>query len=108
MPEAAGLTHVELTTYSEPATLIDRLKEAGGARWLRRQTRTALERLRMVFEEPPPGELKRATVAGYEPQKAPRFGAPTGADPARAAYGVNSGGAGAAAPRGPQRGESAH
>jgi hypothetical protein len=73
-----------LTTYSEPATPIDRLKEIGAAGWMRRQTRKALDRLRMIFEEPPRGELKRATVAGYEPAKAARFGAHTGMDPSRA------------------------
>jgi uncharacterized protein YndB with AHSA1/START domain len=82
-PEPGGITHVELTTYSEPATVIDRLKEIGAASWMRRQTKTALERLRMVFEEPPEGELARVTVAGYEPEKAARFGAPTGMDPAQ-------------------------
>jgi uncharacterized protein YndB with AHSA1/START domain len=84
MPEAGGVTRVELTTYSEPATVVDRLKEIGAAGWLRRQTKKSLERLRMIFEEPPKDPLKRATIAGYEPAKAPRFGAPTGMDPARA------------------------
>ena len=82
--EGGGTTRVELTTYSEPATPIDRLKEIGAAGWMRRQTRKALDRLRMIFEEPPRGELKRATVAGYEPAKAARFGAHTGMDPSRA------------------------
>lgn len=82
--EGGGTTRVELTTYSEPATPIDRLKEIGAAGWMRRQTRKALDRLRMIFEEPPSGELKRATIAGYEPAKAARFGAPTGMDPSRA------------------------
>jgi uncharacterized protein YndB with AHSA1/START domain len=81
--EAGGNTHVELTTFSEPATVIDRLKQIGAASWMRRQTKTALERLRMVFEEPLEGELARVTVAGFEPEKAARFGAPTGMDPAR-------------------------
>jgi uncharacterized protein YndB with AHSA1/START domain len=83
-PEGGGVTRVELTTYSEPATLIDRLKELGAAGWIRRQTRRSLERLRMIFEEPPEGELKRATIAGYEPAKAPRFGGRAGMDPSRA------------------------
>ena len=83
-PEAGGATRVELTTLSEPVTPIDRLKELGAPRWLKRQTKTALERLRMIFEDPPEGELKRATIAGYEPQKAPRFGAASGMDPAHA------------------------
>jgi uncharacterized protein YndB with AHSA1/START domain len=82
--EGGGTTRVELTTYSEPATPIDRLKEIGAAGWMRRQTRKALDRLRMIFEEPPSGELKRATIAGYEPAKAARFGAHTGMDPSRA------------------------
>jgi uncharacterized protein YndB with AHSA1/START domain len=82
--EGRGVTRVELTTLSEPATAIDRLKELGAAGWLRRQTAKALARLRMIFEEPPRGELKRATIAGFEPAKAARFGVATGMDPARA------------------------
>jgi hypothetical protein len=39
----------------------------------------------MIFEEPSEGALARATVAGFEPEKAARFGARTGMDPARAA-----------------------
>jgi len=82
--EGHGVTRVELTTFSEPATIIDRVKEVGAHGWLRRQTSKALNRLRMIFEEPPQGELKRATIAGYEPAKAARFGVATGMDPARA------------------------
>ena len=37
----------------------------------------------MIFEEPQKEPLKRATIAGYEPEKAPRFGARSGMDPAR-------------------------
>jgi uncharacterized protein YndB with AHSA1/START domain len=84
-PEAGGATRIELTTYSEPATAIDRLKQIGAAGWMRRQTKKALERLRIIFEDPPRGELRRATIAGYEPAKAPRFGASTGMDPSRSA-----------------------
>ncbi len=82
--EGPAVTRVELTTFSEPATLVDRIRQLGAAGWLRRQTRKALERLRMIFEEPPRGELKRATIAGFEPDKAPRFGVAAGMDPARA------------------------
>jgi uncharacterized protein YndB with AHSA1/START domain len=82
--EGHGVTRVELTTFSEPATPIDRLKELGAAGWVKRQTGKALTRLRMIFEEPPRGELKRATIAGFEPAKAARFGVATGMDPARA------------------------
>ena len=47
--------------------MVDRVRELGAAGWMRRQTQKALNRLRMIFEEPPRGELKRATIAGYEP-----------------------------------------
>lgn len=85
-PEAGGSTRVELTTYSEPATIIDRLKQIGAPAWVRRQTKIALERLRLVFEDPPEGELARATIAGYDPLKAPRFGSPAGSDPGHPAH----------------------
>ena len=82
--EGPNLTRVELTTYSDPATLVDRFREIGAAWWVRRRTKKALERLRRIFEEPQTGPLKRATIAGYEAAKAARFGAHTGMDPARA------------------------
>jgi uncharacterized protein YndB with AHSA1/START domain len=81
--EASGVTRVDLTTYSEPATFVDRMKEIGAAGWVRRQTKKALERLRMIFEQPPRGDLKRASIAGYEPAKAPRFGVHAGMDPSQ-------------------------
>jgi uncharacterized protein YndB with AHSA1/START domain len=77
-------TQVELTTYSEPATLVDRFREIGAAWWVRRRTKKALERLRRIFEEPGSEPLKRVSIGGYDPLKAPRFGLPAGADPARA------------------------
>ena len=68
-------TRVELTFWTEPATRWDSFKEALGARsWVKRQNRTALARLRKVFEEPPKEPLARATVAGLEPATLPRFG----------------------------------
>jgi uncharacterized protein YndB with AHSA1/START domain len=82
--ETGGLTHVELTTYSEPASAMEAVKQLGAARWIRRQTKIALERLRRVFEEPSDAPLARATIAAYEPSKAPRFGAHTGTDPGQA------------------------
>jgi uncharacterized protein YndB with AHSA1/START domain len=82
--EGHDVTRVELTTFSEPATMVDRVRELGAAGWVRRQTSKALNRLRMIFEEPPRGELKRATIAGFEPEKSPRFGAAAGMDPSRA------------------------
>ena len=77
------MTRVELTTYSEPATRIDRIKEFGAASWVRRKTRKSLDRLRVIFEEPDRARMTRATIAGYEPDKAARFGAHAGMDPAR-------------------------
>jgi hypothetical protein len=69
-------TRVELTVWTEPAMRWDSFKEAFGARrWFKRQNRTALARLRKVFEEPRDEPLARATVAGLEPMTLPRFGA---------------------------------
>jgi hypothetical protein len=72
--EAGGSTRIELTTYSEPATIIDSIKQARSHRWMRRQTKKSLERLRVLFEEPAGKESARATIAGYEQLKSPRFG----------------------------------
>lgn len=74
IPEAAGTTRVELTTYSEPKTVIDRITEIGASGWVRRQSRKALRRLRDIFETGPEGDLARATIAGHDPGKAPRYG----------------------------------
>lgn len=80
--ESTGVTRVELLLETYPATRFDRLRDALCSLWLRRRVAAALERLRMVFEEPPAELLRRATVAGLEPDKGPRFGAHAGADPA--------------------------
>lgn len=70
-----GSTEVTLTLWTEPGIRWDAIKESLGARgWLKRQSRGALRRLRSVFEERPDRPLARATVAGYEPLKAARFG----------------------------------
>jgi uncharacterized protein YndB with AHSA1/START domain len=74
IPEGGGHTRVELTIYSEPKTVVDRLKEAGAKRWIQRKSKKSLERLRRIFEEQPRGDLARVTVAGMDPLKAPRFG----------------------------------
>jgi uncharacterized protein YndB with AHSA1/START domain len=81
--ESASVTRVELTTFGEPATMVDRFRQLGAAGWIRRKTRKSLDRLRIIFEEPQTKPLKRATIAGYEPEKAARFGAHPGMDPAR-------------------------
>jgi hypothetical protein len=71
----SGVTRVDLTSWTEPGALVDRLRESLGARgWLKRQQRVALERLRMVFEQPAERPLMRTTIAGYEPGTAPRYG----------------------------------
>ncbi len=72
--EPGGGTRVELITASEPKTAVDRFRQRGAHRWIRRGTKTALERLRRIFEEPAEGALQRVTVAGFEPHTAPRFG----------------------------------
>ena len=81
MPEAGGLTEVELTLLSESATPIDSIKQYLARGWVKRNAAKSLERLRMIFEEPPEKPLARATVAGFEPMKSARFGAATGMDP---------------------------
>jgi carbon monoxide dehydrogenase subunit G len=73
--QGQSLTRVELTIWSEAGTARERfLEKLGARRWVRRQAKIALERLRTVFEEERDEPLARATVAGWEPQKAPRFG----------------------------------
>jgi hypothetical protein len=83
VPVAGGATRIELTTYLEPATIVDRVKQVGAAGWMRRKTGTALRRLRAIFEQPSERPLARASVAGWEPHKAPRFGVGVGYDPSR-------------------------
>ena len=74
--DVRGVTRVELTAWSDPATRLDAFKESLGARrWLIRQSKTALERLRLIFEEERDAPLARADIAGFEPLKAARFGA---------------------------------
>jgi uncharacterized protein YndB with AHSA1/START domain len=75
IPEVGGTTRVELTTFSEPKTAVDRLKQRGVHRWIRRQSKIALERLRRIFEEPSGEELSRVRLAADEPHRSPRFGA---------------------------------
>jgi uncharacterized protein YndB with AHSA1/START domain len=73
--EYGRATEVQVTIWTQPGIRWDGVKESLGARgWLKRRTRGALRRLRMVFEERPAQPLERATVAGYEPLKAARFG----------------------------------
>jgi uncharacterized protein YndB with AHSA1/START domain len=75
-PLGRGATRVDLSLWTEPATRLDAFKESlGGRRWLQRRVRKSLNRLRLIFEEERGTKpLPRATIAGYEPAKAPRFG----------------------------------
>jgi uncharacterized protein YndB with AHSA1/START domain len=60
-----GMTRVEYTFASEPATRGDRLREALGARpWLKRQHTRALRRLRRILEEGEPSAHAVRAAAG--------------------------------------------
>jgi len=73
--EAGGQTRVEVTVARDPGTPREAFKEKfGSRRWTRRQYKTALERLRVIFEERPDRPLARASIAGYETLRGPRFG----------------------------------
>lgn len=72
--EGPGLTRVSFEMRTEPGSRLAGLGEIGAHGYYRRQWKTALERLRRIFEERPEGALARATVAGHEPLKAPRYG----------------------------------
>jgi uncharacterized protein YndB with AHSA1/START domain len=96
MPEAGGLTHLELSLLSEPATPIDSVKQYLARGWIKRNAAKSLERLRMIFEERPGEPLRRVSIAGWEPAKAPRFGEPAGFDPSRPAPGEPAPGGGSA------------
>ena len=70
-----ALTRVESTLAWDPGTPREAFKEKfGSTRWTRRQMKTALERLRVIFEEQPDRPLAHASIAGYEPLRSPRFG----------------------------------
>lgn len=71
----SGLTRVEMTYWHDPGTPREAFKQRLGMQgWMKRQTKTQLERLRLIFEEGSGEPLARASVAGFEPMKAPRFG----------------------------------
>jgi uncharacterized protein YndB with AHSA1/START domain len=88
--EAGGLTEVELTLLSEPATRIDSVKQYLARGWIKRNAAKSLERLRLIFEEPSGEPLTRATIAGWDALKAPRYGESAGFDPALPAPGEPS------------------
>jgi uncharacterized protein YndB with AHSA1/START domain len=73
--DGPNLTRVALEFETQPTGRLAAASESlGSRRYHKRQYKIALERLRMIFEEPPRGELARATVAAYEPAKAARYG----------------------------------
>lgn len=72
--EGPALTRVALEMRTEPGSRLAGLGEFGAHGYYKRQWKTALERLRQIFEERPEGDLARATIAGYEPLKAARYG----------------------------------
>jgi uncharacterized protein YndB with AHSA1/START domain len=77
-PQGRSLTRVEMTLWTEGGTPRERVKERLGARrWLRRQAKKSLDRLRTILEERPDEPLERATVAGWEQSRGPRFGTGT-------------------------------
>jgi uncharacterized protein YndB with AHSA1/START domain len=64
-PYDQGMTRVELTFASVPATSVDRLREALGARiWLGHQYRRALRRLQLILEEGEPSTHAARVAAG--------------------------------------------
>src|SRR4051794_9309175 len=70
-----GKTELTVTAWTVPGARSDGFRESFGARpWFRRQTGSSLKRLRKIFEEQADKPLARATVAGYEPLKAARYG----------------------------------
>lgn len=72
--EGPALTRVSFEMRTEPTSRLAGLAEIGAHGYYKRNWKAALERLRKIFEERPDGDLARATVAGYEPLKAPRYG----------------------------------
>jgi hypothetical protein len=74
--EGRTTTRVEVTFEWQPGTPRETFKEKfGSRRWTRRQLKSALERLRVIFEEQPDAPRARASIAGFEPLRSPRFGA---------------------------------
>ena len=70
-----GVTRVDFECWIEPANAAERLRERLGLRSrVKRRYRRSLDRLRQLLEEPSGDPLERATIAGYEPMKAARFG----------------------------------
>ena len=74
---AEGVARVELTFWTEPGSRVDAITELLGMRgYMKRRSKHALERLRRIFEEERARPLARASIAGWEPGKAARFGSP--------------------------------
>lgn len=65
---------LRVTTRLEPKTAVDRFRQRGAGRWLKKNGKKALSRLRRLLEDPAKDPPPRVTIAGYEPHTAPRFG----------------------------------
>jgi uncharacterized protein YndB with AHSA1/START domain len=77
-PQGRSLTRVEMTLWTEGGTLRERVKDKLGARrWLRKQAKRSLARLRTILEEHPDEPLQRVSVAAWEQSRGPRFGTGT-------------------------------
>ena len=71
-----GIVRVEHTYWTEPPNAFAGRGEGRLRRILKRRHGQALERLRRIFEEERDRPLARASIAAWEPSKAPRFGSP--------------------------------
>jgi uncharacterized protein YndB with AHSA1/START domain len=77
-PRGRSLTRIDMTIWSDPGTPRERFQQRiAFRRWLRRQTKKALDRLRERLEDHPDEPLARVTVAGWEQSSGPRFGTGT-------------------------------
>ena len=72
-PDGDGC-RVRVTTRLTPTTAVDRFRQRGAGRWVKRNTKKSLNRLRRLLEDPAKGPPPRVTIAGYESHTAPRFG----------------------------------
>jgi uncharacterized protein YndB with AHSA1/START domain len=60
------MTTLVFTFSTEPAVIVDRLRELGRGGWWRRRWKRALDRLRELIESRAEGAIARASVAGAD------------------------------------------
>jgi len=63
---SGGVTTVVFTFWTEPAAIVDRLRELGRTGWWRRRWKRALRRLGELIESGAEGAAPRAAVAGAD------------------------------------------